>query len=253
MASSRPDSTIAGLRSLLTSTERRVIEATTGSALARATQQEVHKLFKQARDLRDKWRDLHESQSRSNKRTKDRGAANARSRDKYELFHGAVGRVEARLAEFGGAVVATVKGVVARAAGKATRTAKHRSNRAEVRAEMKRAAATLAKKSPAVKGAAKVAQPKPAQPKPAVVKAAPVTKPAAKPVVARKPVKPVSRKTLAAQGTGQLVGFDAAKQRKARTAANVARLKFDGQVTRRGGHMLARGQRSQARRDGRTR
>lgn len=259
-SSSRPDSSIAGLRSLLTSAERRVIEATTGSALAKATQQEVQKLFKQARDLRDKWRDLYESQSRSNKRTKDRGAANARSREKHELFHGAVGRAEARLAEFGGAVMATVKGVAARATGKSARTAKHRSARAEVRAEMKQAAATLAKKSAAAKGAAKAAQPKPAQPKTAAVKAtaskpaAPVAKAVvAKPVAARKPVKAVSRKTLAVQGTGQHVGFDVAKQRKARAAANVARLKFDGQVTRRGGHMLARGQRSQARRDGRAR
>ena len=68
-----------------------------------------------------------------------------------------------------------------------------------------------------------------------------------------KPAKVASGKKLAAQGTGQLIGFDVAKQRKARAAATVARLKFDGQTTRRGGHMLARGQRSQARRDSRTR
>ena len=246
-SSSRPENPIAGLRSLLTTAERRVVEATTGSALAKATQQQVQALAKQARDLRDKWRDLHESQNRSNKRTKDRGAANARSREKHELFHGAVARLEARLAEFGGTVVAAVKGVTSRAAGKASVQAKRRSARTGLRTELRRAAAALSKKPAAAKPVVKAAKAQPAVAK--VEPAAPVVKKSA----ARKPVKAASKKKLAAQGTGQHIAFDAVKQRKARTAATVARLKFDGQITRRGGHMLARGKRSQARRDGRTR
>lgn len=254
---SRPASTPSGLRSLLTSAERGVLEATTGSALAKATQQEVQKLMKQARDLRDKWRGLHESQSRSNKRTKDRGAANARSREKHELFHGAVGRLEARLAEFGGTVAAAVKGVMSRAAGKAAVQAKRRSARTGLRTELRRAAAALSKKpvaakptaaKPAAKGAAKGAKPVPV-----ATPAAPAVAVGRKTSAARKPLKAASKKKLAAEGTGQHVGFDVAKQRKARAAATVARLKFDGQVTRRGGHTLARGRRAQARRDGRTR
>jgi hypothetical protein len=259
-SSSRPTSPIAALRSLLTSAERGVLEATTGSALAKATQQEVQKLIKQTRELSDKWRGLHESQSRSNKRTKDRGAANARSREKHELFHGAVARLEARLAEFGGTVAATVKGVAARATGKAARQATHRSARAGLRAEMKQTAAALAKKPAALKPAAlKPAALKPAALKPAKSAPTPVVPAAAvgrKKSAGRtlvKPAKVASGKKLAAQGTGQLIGFDVAKQRKARAAATVARLKFDGQTTRRGGHMQARGQRSQARRDSRTR
>jgi hypothetical protein len=244
-SSSRPTSPIAALRSLLTSAERGVLEATTGSALAKATQQEVQKLIKQTRDLRDKWRDLHESQNRSNKRTKDRGAANARSREKHELFHGAVARLEARLAEFGGTVAATVKGVAARATGKAARQATHRSARAGLRAEMTQTAAALAKKPAALKPAKSAPTP--------VVPAAAVGRKKSAGRTLVKPAKVASGKKLAAQGTGQLIGFDVAKQRKARAAATVARLKFDGQTTRRGGHMQARGQRSQARRDSRTR
>jgi hypothetical protein len=253
-SSSRPTSPITALRSLLTSAERGVLEATTGSALAKATQQEVQKLIKQTRDLRDKWRDLHESQNRSNKRTKDRGAANARSREKHELFHGAVARLEARLAEFGGTVAATVKGVAARATGKAARQATHRSARAGLRAEMTQTAAALAKKPAALKPALKPAALKPAKSAPTpVVPAAAVGRKKSAGRTLVKPAKVASGKKLAAQGTGQLIGFDVAKQRKARAAATVARLKFDGQTTRRGGHMLARGQRSQARRDSRTR
>ena len=249
-SSSRPTSPIAALRSLLTSAERGVLEATTGSALAKATQQEVQKLIKQTRELSDKWRGLHESQSRSNKRTKDRGAANARSREKHELFHGAVARLEARLAEFGSTVAATVKGVAARATGKAARQATHRSARAGLRAEMKQTAAALAKKPAALKPAA--LKPAKSAPTPVVPAAAVGRKKSAGRTLV-KPAKVASGKKLAAQGTGQLIGFDVAKQRKARAAATVARLKFDGQTTRRGGHMQARGQRSQARRDSRTR
>jgi hypothetical protein len=253
-SSSRPTSPIAALRSLLTSAERGVLEATTGSALAKATQQEVQKLIKQTRELSDKWRGLHESQSRSNKRTKDRGAANARSREKHELFHGAVARLEARLAEFGGTVAATVKGVAARATGKAARQATHRSARAGLRAEMTQTAAALAKKPAALKPALKPAALKPAKSAPTpVVPAAAVGRKKSAGRTLVKPAKVASGKKLAAQGTGQLIGFDVAKQRKARAAATVARLKFDGQTTRRGGHMQARGQRSQARRDSRTR
>ena len=253
-SSSRPISPIAALRGLLTSAERGVLEATTGSALAKATQQEVQKLIKQTRELSDKWRGLHESQSRSNKRTKDRGAANARSREKHELFHGAVARLEARLAEFGGTVAATVKGVAARATGKAARQATHRSARAGLRAEMKQTAAALAKKPAALKPALKPAALKPAKSAPTpVVPAAAVGRKKSAGRTLVKPAKVASGKKLAAQGTGQLIGFDVAKQRKARAAATVARLKFDGQTTRRGGHMQARGQRSQARRDSRTR
>lgn len=252
-SSSRSGGPTADLRSLLTSGERVLLEATTGSALAKASQAEVQKTLKRAREFRDKWRDLHAAQSRSNKRTKDRGAANARSREKHELFHGAVARVEARLAEFGAAVEAAVRGVAARATGKSARRATHRATRAGLRAELKETAAALTKKPAAAKPVVKAAAAKPVKPvkvAAAVAKAEPVVKKAS---VARKPVKVVSKKTLTAQGTGQHVGFDASKQRKARAAANVARLKFDGQITRRGGHMLARGQRSQARRDGRTR
>jgi hypothetical protein len=256
---SRPVGAIAELRSLLTTAERKLLEATTGSVLAKASQKQVQSLMTRARLLRDKWRDLHAAQSRSTKRTKDRGAANARSREKAELFAGAVTRLEERLAAVEGAVVAAVRGGPSRAAGKASRQAKQRSARTGLRTELRRAAAMLSSKpaakpaaKPAVKPAAKLAKPQPAAP------AAPAASTAAAKSRAARPAGPhphvaASKKKLAATGTGQHIAFDVGKQRKARAAATVARLKFDGQVTRRGGHMLARGQRSQARRDGRTR
>jgi predicted component of type VI protein secretion system len=248
---SRPVGAIAELRSLLTTAERKLLEATTGSVLAKASQKQVQSLMTRARLLRDKWRDLHAAQSRSTKRTKDRGAANARSREKAELFAGAVTRLEERLAAVEGAVVAAVRGGPSRAAGKASRQAKQRSARTGLRTELRRAAAMLSSK-PAVKPAAKLAKPQPAAPAAPAASTAAAKSRAARPAV-RKPIVAASKKKLAATGTGQHIAFDVGKQRKARAAATVARLKFDGQVTRRGGHMLARGQRSQARRDGRTR
>jgi hypothetical protein len=119
---------------------------------------------------------------------------------------------------------------------------------------MTQTAAALAKKPAALKPALKPAALKPAKSAPTpVVPAAAVGRKKSAGRTLVKPAKVASGKKLAAQGTGQLIGFDVAKQRKARAAATVARLKFDGQTTRRGGHMQARGQRSQARRDSRTR
>jgi hypothetical protein len=56
-----------------------------------------------------------------------------------------------------------------------------------------------------------------------------------------------------AKGGGQPLRFDVTKQRSAKASATAARLKFDGKVTRRGGHVLAAGKRRQAARDRRSR
>jgi hypothetical protein len=50
---------------------------------------------------------------------------------------------------------------------------------------------------------------------------------------------------------GQPLRFDVAKQRSAKASAT--RMKLDGKVTRRGGHVLAAGKRRQAARDHRSR
>jgi hypothetical protein len=182
---------------------------------------------------------------------------NQRSREKLEVFDGALKRLEARLAEFAGGVRAAVGKQAARltAAGnprKSARTAASRVKRASVRSELKDAVSEINRQR----------QPKPAKAaaKPVAIK--PAATVAAKTVAAKaaegatvarkgkvkKRTKPVLPAAVAAQ---KKFKFDVAGQRSARTAASAARLKFDGAKTRRGGHLAASVKRSQARRDGR--
>jgi hypothetical protein len=95
-----------------------------------------------------------------------------------------------------------------------------------------------------------------AKPVAAVARAVPVSK--AAPVVAKAAAVPVAgkaaaaskkRKLAPAKAAVQAVRFDVAKQRSARTSAKNSRLKMEGLATRRAGHTIASGKRSQARRD----
>ena len=85
----------------LTAAEQRVLDATVGSPLATATRNQLLAAIKQARSLRDKWRDLFTRQSIASKkgaaRTND--PVNTRSLEKAELFGAAVKRLEARIEE----------------------------------------------------------------------------------------------------------------------------------------------------------
>jgi hypothetical protein len=67
----------------------------------------------------------------------------------------------------------------------------------------------------------------------------------------RRPAKTAA--TVLAKGGGQPLRFDVTKQRSAKASATAARLKLDGKLTRRGGHVLAAGKRRQAARDRRGR
>jgi hypothetical protein len=261
MATSRPKpSTLDQIRSLLTAAEQQVLHSSMGAAVAKASREQVEAAISRARALRNKWRDLHADQTRSTKRSPSaRSGVNQRSREKLEVFDGALKRLEARLAEFAGGVRAAVGKQAARltAAGnprKSARTAASRVKRASVRSELKDAVSEINRKR----------QPKPAKAaaKPAAIK--PAATVAAKPVAAKaaegatvarkgkvkKRTKPVPPAAVAAQ---KKFKFDVAGQRSARTAASAARLKFDGAKTRRGGHLAASVKRSQARRDGRPR
>lgn len=149
------------IRAMLTAAERKVFDSSIGKEIAAAGRAELQAAIGQARTLRDKWRDLYAKQTRTTKRTTKAGTgANDRSREKSELFAGALQRLETRLAELGTATKTAVKSVkkaaakavaapapkkavnlkAARPVTKKVRTAGHRATRAGVKAELKQVA-----------------------------------------------------------------------------------------------------------------
>jgi len=147
------------IRAMLTAAERKVFDSSLGKQIAAASREQIQAAIGQARSLRDKWRDLYAEQTRGTKRSAKAGSgANDRSREKSELFAGALERLETRLAEVGTAVQAAAKQATkavkkavappakpaatlkaARPATKKVRTATHRATRAGVKAELARA------------------------------------------------------------------------------------------------------------------
>jgi hypothetical protein len=252
-----PSSAVPGLdsiRDLFTSAERAVLESTAGKALVAASRKQLEKTLAQARALRDKWRDLHAGQTRKTKRSAaDTAAANARSRTKTDAFTAGIERVQARLAEFG---LVPAPSRTLPAVTKAARKAGHRTARASVKgklaataAEINRARAPRTAAKPAARPAAAVA---PAASKPQAAPA-PVVKSKSKSKAGKKRRPTATAAAVLAKGGGQPLRFDVTKQRSAKASATAARLKFDGKVTRRGGHVLAAGKRRQAARDRRSR
>jgi len=248
-----PATTLDQVRSLLTTAEQRVLHSSMGAAIAKASREQVEAAMARARVLRDKWRDLHEAQTRSTKRSAKAGTGvNQRTKAKHDVFDGAVKRFEARLAEFAAGVRAVVAGKASRLTAaakptKAARTKAARGGRASVRTELKEAAAEINRarkpKNKKVKAAAKAA----------VVTSAAPAEVAVVPAVrakSKKRKKPLAPQAVAAQ---KRFGFDVAQQRSAKTSAKAAMLKFDGATTRRAGNALASTKRAQARRDGRRR
>jgi len=239
------------LRSLCTAAERKLLEMSESSALSKAAHAEVQALLARVRTARDKWRGLVGQQTRVVKRApKAVAEANARSRDKADLFDGAVKRIEAHLktlsATVAGAARSAVKPLAALAKKpKRARVAGHRTARAGLRAELAGKVATL--NSAIAKPAAKPVASKPAA---AVAASKPVPAPAV-PAAPKAAASSKKRKLPPAKAAAaaQAVRFDGAKQRSARTAAKNSRLKMEGLLTRRGGHVMASGKRSQARRD----
>jgi hypothetical protein len=251
-----PSSAVPGLdsiRDLFTSAERAVLESTAGKALVAASRKQLEKTLAQARALRDKWRDLHAGQARKTKRSAaDTAAANARSRTKTDAFTAGIERVQARLAEFG---LVPAPSRTLPAVTKAARKAGHRTARASVKGKLAAPAAEINRSR-----AAQPARSEAAVVRSAAAKAPQGGKKAAKQEV-KKGVKKAGKKrrptataaAVLAKGGGQPLRFDVTKQRSAKASATAARLKFDGKVTRRGGHVLAAGKRRQAARDRRSR
>ena len=100
-----PAQVVEKARSLLTAAERKFFESSFGAALAKHTRARVQAAVKQARILRNKWRDLYASQSRTAKRSgRTTQVANTRTRDKHDILAGVVERFERRLEELSAAV-----------------------------------------------------------------------------------------------------------------------------------------------------
>ena len=206
---------------LLTKAEKMFLDSSIGQSLAKATHVQVQAAAKQARVLRKKWRDLHESQMRSTKRTA--GAAtrptNARSLEKHNLFSAAVVRLEKRLAELASLVTSSP---VSKSLAKKTVAASKKVGLVAKRVKV----AAQAKIAPRAKIAARVSA---------------------------RASRAAVRADLSALSTTQAIQFDRVKQRSALTAAKAGRIKQEGLGTRRLGHAAARGKRTQARRDTRSR
>ncbi|MCE9629111.1 MAG: hypothetical protein K8S94_00120 [Planctomycetia bacterium] len=169
MAKSRSQrSPLDQVGSLLTAGEKRVLQASTESAIAKATRQELVTAMAHARTLRDKWRDLHAKQSRTTKRSDAAGSAvNQRTRDKHDVFADAVKRLEARLATSSDGARPTAKAkpsvAVKPTAAKPVATAKTAVVKpAAVKPAVVKSAVKSAKpvSKPAVKATFKVAKPK---------------------------------------------------------------------------------------------
>ena len=206
---------------LLTKAEKSFLDSSIGQSLAKATHVQVQAAAKQARVLRKKWRDLYESQMRSTKRTA--GAAtrptNARSLEKHNLFSAAVIRLEKRLAELASAVTSSP---ISKSLAKKTVAASKKVGLVAKRVKV----AAQAKIAPRAKIAARVSA---------------------------RASRAAVRADLSALSTTQAIQFDRVKQRSALTAAKAGRIKQEGLGTRRLGHAAARGKRTQARRDTRSR
>ena len=206
---------------LLTKAEKSFLDSSIGQSLAKATHVQVQAAAKQARVLRTKWRDLYESQMRSTKRTA--GAAtrptNARSLEKHNLFSDAVVRLEKRLAELASLVTSSP---VSKSLAKKTVAASKKVGLVAKRVKV----AAQAKIAPRAKIAARVSA---------------------------RASRAAVRADLSALSTTQAIQFDRVKQRSALTAAKAGRIKQEGLGTRRLGHAAARGKRTQARRDTRSR
>ncbi len=258
----------AGPVVLLDAAEQKVVDASQGRALAKATRAQLGALIGQARALRDKWRDQFRSQRRTTQRTAAaRGVGgNDRSQAKSEVFADALGRLETQLAAIGGTVAAAVKAATKPGPTKAARTHGHRASRAATRATLAefvtaKPGGKKVSRAAAVKAAAPAkptaAVKKPATAAPAQAEAAAAKTPLAPPVVSKKRLIGRPATVAAAKATGKnknrVIVAEPATQLRAATKLKASRVRLAGLDTRMRGHAKAAGRRQQGRRDGRSR
>lgn len=112
-----PPHVIEKARALLTGSEKKFFNSSFGATLAKHSHAQVEAAVKQARILRNKWRDLYASQSRTAKRSgRATAAVNLRTREKHDLLADVVARFEKRLAELKAAVSSSAPPTAAKAA-----------------------------------------------------------------------------------------------------------------------------------------
>jgi len=259
MARPSAASPIAAIRDLFTAAERRLLETSFGTGLARASHAELESAARQSRIHRDKWRGLTARQGRATKRAgKDAAGGNARSREKAGAFGDAVARIERRLAELvasTGAMLGGKKGsprAKARDKTIAGRAARRTAPRPEKPAIVVPTPRPIVHKTAAVASGAKAAKPAaPAKPAKAVKPAKAKRKKSVERAVSKKAGAGVT--STFGIPAGQALRFDRAGQRQARTAALAGRFAVQGATTHRKAHLAATGKRNQARRDGRKR
>lgn len=208
---------------MLTTAERTFLESSFGSSVEKASEQMLRSAIRKARDLRDKWLDAFTRQNRANKRARGpavKGAlgtpiapspSNLRSREKADLFDGALRRLEERLRAILAPAPAAPQAVPAVSAKPA------RSGRSSKQS---------GKRSVALKKATKAAAGR-----------------------SRKALDAATLATRSVAASGQRVKTDLTGQRAAKAAARKARANLQGLATHRNAHSAARVRRAQARRD----
>jgi len=252
-----------------------LVRASRKPVLEQLSQSEVSKLVTQARKHFRKWRDLGRTQARVTSKKVGMGEKPANTRLKVQIFEEAMKSLEAHLASFDGA------GAKKKNSGptKQDRTAEHRATRAAIRKGMTAAEDLVnqekfKKRNPIANTSAKAAsiKPTPAKSKPA--KAAAAKAPAKKPAASApakstaKAGRPGKRPALNVPSAIDIIEsrslttlvppkklrssvalLNKTNQRRAMAAAKGSRVARSGKTTRTLGHVQARGQRNQARRD----
>jgi hypothetical protein len=137
-----PPHVIEKAQALLTGAEKKFFNSSFGTALAKHSHAQVEATVKQARILRNKWRDLYAGQSRTAKRSgRATAAANVRTREKHDLLTDVVARFEKRLAELKAAVSSSARPAATKAAAatpkKPTKSARKILTQAERRISKK--------------------------------------------------------------------------------------------------------------------
>ena len=198
------------LLELLSRAERELVESSNGQQLAALTEKELKRVATRARTLYDKWSKQLRGQARSAKATNRSAAETANARTSDKVTV---------IAEALGRFEARLEELASSVIGAVT------GQPAAKKAAKKKVATKTAKK--------KIAKKKASRP-------ATTSSPRAKKAKARQAV---------AADSGQLVHTDAAKQRKAKTAATKATYKNEGLTTRRTQSAASATRRNQARRD----
>jgi hypothetical protein len=244
-------------KALCNANEISLVRASTRTELAKLSPAQIKQKITRARSLRDKWNDQAHSQRRTTqsvqraRQTED----NARSVEKAELFSEVLTRFETQLGKL--EAKGTPAGKAKKKLAPRARSAKHRSERAEVRGNLKNDKLTM-------KNAAKKKSAKPKTVKPAVERVLVFPEPtgdqtsetskeqrtAEQPT--RKKFKPISSHLTALQAARELQGFHVSKgqQLQANTIAKQARLRASG-IVRVQKSTSAANKRRQAKRDSR--